>query len=78
MESGLGGFGGIHGGSHASASSSDVFDQFDGVAPHVIGQAAHEFAQTQTVHLVRGEVARLNKSTIQHKIQFTGVAAKKS
>jgi len=58
MESGLGGFGGIHGGSHASASSSDVFDQFDGVAPHVIGQAAHEFAQTQTVHLVRGEVAR--------------------
>ena len=58
-QSGDTGSGRIGHGSHTGASRSDVFDQFDGVAPHVVGQAAHEFAQTQTVDVVSGKVARL-------------------
>jgi len=57
-QSGDTGSGRIGHGSHTGASRSDVFDQFDGVAPHVVGQAAHEFAQTQTVDVVSGKVAR--------------------
>ena len=45
--------------SHGRASETDVFDQFNGVFPHLIGHSVHVFTEAETIGEVAVEVARL-------------------